>query len=222
MQAGAVKVELQDENRIRQVLGFDPVDEKAREERQESAQDMFGGKPGEKEDETKENEPDETEPDKEDKDDQPKPETDKKQNTVNTAVDAQVDEVNTDIVPKYYAAFNKKALTEMFDTHEEAAVARVGKILNASIDDLLDEIQGESVIYTLGVGCDVECYDYVLSLQKLQHLDSDDDITVIWFDFPEVRDMLDGNIGDVTLTLNITLEDGTVLLSGSDTIIVTK
>ena len=88
--------------------------------------------------------------------------------------------------------------------------------------DLLDEIQGESVIYTLGVGCDVECYDYVLSLQKLQHLDSDDDITVIWFDFPEVRDMLDGNIGDVTLTLNITLEDGTVLLSGSDTIIVTE
>ena len=98
--------------------------------------------------------------------------------------------------------------------------------------DLLDEIQGESVIYTLGVGCDdvedggvlvgVECDDSVLSIQKLQHLDSDDDITAIWFNFPEVRDMLAGETGDVTLTLNITLEDGTVLLSGSDTIIVTE
>lgn len=90
--------------------------------------------------------------------------------------------------------------------------------------DLLAEIEGVSVIYTLGVGCDegVECDDSVLSLQKLQHLDSDDDITVIWFDLPEVRDMLAGKTGDVTLTLNITLEDGTVLLSGSDTIIVTE
>jgi hypothetical protein len=88
--------------------------------------------------------------------------------------------------------------------------------------DLLAEIEGESVIYTLGVGCDVECDDYVLSIQKLQHLDSDDDITAIWFDLPEVRDMLAGKTGDVTLTLNITLEDGTVLLSGSDTIIVTE
>ena len=97
--------------------------------------------------------------------------------------------------------------------------------------ELAAEVEGEYVIYTLGVGCDdvedegvlvgVECDDSVLSIQKLQHLNSDDDITAIWFDFPEVRDMLAGEIGDVTLTLNITLEDGTVLLSGSDTIIVT-
>ena len=98
--------------------------------------------------------------------------------------------------------------------------------------ELAAELEGESVIYTLGVGCDVvedegvvvgvECDDSVLSIQKLQHLQSDDDITAIWFDFPEVRDMLAGETGDVTLTLNITLEDGTVLLSGSDTIIVTE
>ena len=98
--------------------------------------------------------------------------------------------------------------------------------------DELAELEGEYVIYTLGVGCDVvidegvvvgdECDDSVLSIQKLQHLHSDDDIKTIWFDLPEVRDMLAGKTGDVTLTLNITLEDGTVLLSGSDTIIVTE
>ena len=88
--------------------------------------------------------------------------------------------------------------------------------------ELAAGVEGEYVIYTLGVGCDVECDDSVLSIQKLQHLDSDDDITAIWFDLPEVRDMLAGKTGDVTLTLNITLEDGTVLLSGSDTIIVTE
>jgi hypothetical protein len=82
----------------------------------------------------------------------------------------------------------------------------------------LAEIEGESVIYTLGVGWSD---DPVFSIQKLQHLDSDDDITAIWFDLPEVRVMLAGKTGDVTLTLNITLEDGTVL-SGSDTIIVTE
>ena len=48
------------------------------------------------------------------------------------------------------------------------------------------------------------------------------DSMMVFFDCDEVRDMLAGETGDVTLTLNITLEDGTVLLSGSDTIIVTE
>ena len=78
-------------------------------------------------------------------------------------------------------------------------------------------LEGEYVIYTLGV---VGCLAPVESLQKLQHLDYDDDIKTIWFDLPEVRDMLDGKTGEVELTLNITLEDGTVLLYGSDMIVV--
>jgi hypothetical protein len=82
--------------------------------------------------------------------------------------------------------------------------------------ELAELEEGESVIYTLGVGG-----DFVLSLQKLQHLDDDDDIQTIWFDVEDVRVMLAGKTGDVTLTLNIMLEDGTVLLSGSDTITVT-
>ena len=88
------------------------------------------------------------------------------------------------------------------------------------------DFEGESVVYTLGVGCNVigeDCDDSVDSIRKLQHLHPDDDIMVIWFDLPEVRDMLAGygETGDVTLTLNITPDAGPVL-SGSDTILVTE
>ena len=78
----------------------------------------------------------------------------------------------------------------------------------------LPELAGELVIYTLGVGG-----DSVDSIQKLQHLHSDDNIMTIWFDLPEVRDMLAGTTpGEVDLTLTITVGEDTFV--GSDTIVV--
>ena len=60
----------------------------------------------------------------------------------------------------------------------------------------------------------------VLAIKVESHIELHDK-TVVFFDCDEVRDMLAGKMGEVTLTLSLESADGTTI-SGTDSIIVTE
>ena len=112
---GAVKVDLPDENKIRAMLGFDPVDEKLREERQKMAMEIAQQtKPKEDDDGNEEEE----EPGEEKEDEPEKPETDIREN-------ANTREIKKFLIDSEDRA--KKELSELIISSAEGMVSEAKK-----------------------------------------------------------------------------------------------
>lgn len=115
---GAAKVDLQDENRIRQVYGFDPVDEKEREERDAKAAEIAASMPAEK--------PEDGGAEEEDEEAEPEPEEEAKE----------------------YASLtpSERRLQEYFDTTEQAMKRQLSETVMDSARGLASMIRKRKII----------------------------------------------------------------------------